>query len=128
MYNNELPRGIGDEGEDSAAAFLRSNGYTMIARNYTSRFGEIDIIAQKNTYIIFVEVKTRKANSLVGGIEAVSISKQRKIIKTAMMFMANEKINLQPRFDIIEVVTQRGFDPKINHLENAFDSEGFYGF
>ncbi|MCL2486432.1 MAG: YraN family protein [Oscillospiraceae bacterium] len=116
-------RDIGAAGEDRAANFLAAAGYRIITRNFHSRLGEIDIIAQKDAYIVFVEVKARKNGSMVGGIEAVSISKQRKIIKTALFYMGGHRCNLQPRFDIIEVLPTR-----INHLQNAFDAEGVYGF
>ena len=116
-------RDIGAAGEDRAAAFLAAAGYRIITRNFHSRLGEIDIIAQKDAYIVFVEVKARKNSSTVGGVEAVSTSKQRKIIQTALFYLAGHRCNLQPRFDIIEVLPTR-----INHLQNAFDAEGFYGF
>jgi putative endonuclease len=71
---------IGKSGEDRVAAFLRSKGYKIVKRNYQCRVGEIDIIAERREYIVFVEVKTRKAGSLVSGEEAVNFKKQERII------------------------------------------------
>lgn len=115
---------IGDFGEKLACDYLKSKGYEILDRNVYSRFGEIDIIAKNNEYIIFVEVKTRKEGAMVSGVEAVTLSKQKKIIKTAISYLLDKSYHLQPRFDIIEVnlFFRDGnyFFKSLNHLENAF--------
>lgn len=111
-------------GEDAAAEYLLNNGFEIAERNYKSRYGEIDIIAIDRNYILFVEVKTRFENSLYLPREAVDIRKQRKIIKTAEMYLSeNEAGSLQPRFDVVEVTVlkQKEFKIKsINLIKNAF--------
>lgn len=111
-------------GEEAAADFLRSKGYTIAEKNYRCRYGEIDIIAQSDNYIVFAEVKTRPKNSMLLPREAVDAKKQAKIIMAAEMYLSCHDIGtLQPRFDVIEVTTLPGKEfkiVKINHIENAF--------
>lgn len=112
----------GAVGEVLAARYLRDKGYTIEAANYRCRFGEIDIIASDETYIVFVEVKTRAENSLYHPREAVTRMKQHRIIKTAKLFLQQHPSKRQPRFDVIEVTTKVGrpMEPvHVEHLENA---------
>ena len=112
----------GAAGEVLAARYLRDNGYEILGANYRSRFGEIDIIATDGTYIIFTEVKARAKNSFYLPREAVTAVKQRRILKTAMLFLQQHPTKKQPRFDVIEVITEVG-DPmkvcELNHIKNA---------
>ena len=110
-------RTIGINGEKTAEKYLKNNKYKILDCNYHSRFGEIDIIAKKDNFIVFVEVKARNNNSLGEPREAVTYSKQNKIIKTAEFYILDKKIDLQPRFDVIEVFTDTD---TVNHIENAF--------
>lgn len=110
----------GPAGERYAARMLKKLGYKVIARNFRSRFGEIDIIAENRQYIIFVEVKTRKRDSMVSPLEAVTYSKQRKIILTAEAFLRSCPTNLQPRFDVAAVETEQGKIVGWELYENAF--------
>lgn len=112
----------GTRGEVKAAEYLTDKGYEIIARNYISRYGEIDIIAQNDEYLIFVEVKARGKGAIGLPREFVDIRKQRKIIKTALCFMAENDISRQPRFDVIEIYDYNEQD-SINHIENAFTME-----
>ncbi len=113
----------GAAGEVLAARFLREHGYTIVAANYRCRFGEIDIIAADDAYIMFVEVKTRKPDALYTPREAVTLAKQQRILKTAQHYLQRRSTTLQPRFDVIEVTA----DPAeplvalaIEHLKNAY--------
>ena len=113
----------GSNGESRVASFLRKSGYTIIKRNYQCRFGEIDIIAEKDEFIVFVEVKTRKKDSMVSALESVDSYKQQRIIKTAQDFIVKTSCELQPRFDVAEVyVTDDGEKLKysLNYIKNAF--------
>lgn len=123
-------REIGWVGEQFACDYLKSQGKEIITRNYHSRYGEIDIIASDDKYILFIEVKTRAANSYGTPAEAVSKGKTQKIIKTAFDYISKNPTKLQPRFDVMEIVTAKtGMfeDVKINHIENAFMLEDSYG-
>jgi putative endonuclease len=92
----------GKIGEDYAARYLSDNGFTILERNYHSRWGEVDIIAQKDPYISFVEVKTRRISSAISPLEMVTKSKQKKIIETTRRYLGDhpELAQYQPRFDV----------------------------
>lgn len=114
----------GTEGEKRVANFLRKKGFAIVKRNFQSKYGEIDIIAENDEYILFVEVKTRKQDSLVSGIEAVNAFKQRRIILTANDYIAKTECEKQPRFDIAEVTvfekSDRTAGYKLHYIENAW--------
>lgn len=119
----------GKLGENITREYLLSKGYTFVESNYHSRYGEIDIIFENEKYIIFVEVKTRKIGSLVRGICAVDSSKRKKIIKTALMYLSEQKFEKQPKFDVAEVIiNKKGECENINYFENAFDMEELGAF
>lgn len=120
----------GAAGEILAARFLRENGYELIEVNYHSRFGEIDIIAEYDGFLVFVEVKTRSEAAYYEPREAVTYSKQQKIIRTAMGYLTTHPADLQPRFDVVEVYMDSCAPLKakrIEHIENAFDTSGKQG-
>ena len=114
-------------GEDYAAELLVKKGYLIVERNYHSRFGEVDIIAENSEYVLFVEVKTRDENFSVSPLEAVTVGKQRKIFKTALLYLQSHRTNLQPRFDVIGITTKHdSFAVKsIEYIENAFTGGGY---
>ncbi|CUH95633.1 hypothetical protein P22_1707 [Propionispora sp. 2/2-37] len=112
--------GIGTAGETAAAEYLEHQGYSILQRQYRSKLGEIDIIAQKDGVFVFVEVKTRR--SLIYGlpVEAVGYRKQQKIIHTALCYLKQIKqIEAPCRFDVMEVYVS-GFNFRCNHICNAF--------
>jgi putative endonuclease len=113
----------GKIGELETARYLRKNGYEIVAANFRSRYGEIDIIAKNKKYICFVEVKTRAPGQLFSPRDAVTVSKRKKIISTANIFLSQNETRLQPRFDIAEVTALDGRVMDINLIENAFDGE-----
>jgi len=115
---------LGSFGEEKAVRHLRKNGYTIIDLNFSSRFGEIDIIAAKGRILAFVEVKMRKDDHFAAAREFVDYRKQQRIKTTAQIWLSvNEpEADLQPRFDVCEVyasdVKDKNF--KLNYIENAF--------
>lgn len=114
MYKNHY---IGNLGEDVSAKFLIDMGYEILERNFHSNYGEIDIIAKNEKYIIFVEVKTRSYIFFGTPIEAVNKDKQRKIYKTARYYLyKNNLLNSFIRFDVIEVYISKK-SIKINHIK-----------
>ena len=113
----------GEKGECLAAEYLTEQGYEVVARNFRTRFGELDIIAQKDGFLALVEVKLRKNARYGAACEAVDLAKQRRLIFAAEEWLSNHPIALQPRFDVIEVYLPDDADtPLIHHLENAFDA------
>ena len=108
-------------GEVYAARYLRDNGYDIIAGNYRCRMGEIDIIAEKNGIVSFVEVKTRNENPMYSPAQAVTSDKQRKLRAAANVYMREIKEELRSEFDVIEVTLDEKFKPvKMNLIKNAF--------
>lgn len=107
----------GNKAEDQASQYLKEKGYKILARNFSCKMGEIDIIAQdKQNTIIFVEVKQRKTNLFGGGLAAVNKAKQRRITLTAAAYIKKTKINYTAlRFDIITITAG-----VLQHYENAF--------
>ena len=103
--------------------FMRENGYAIITANYRCRLGEIDIIAKKDGFLVFTEVKTRSPGAIAPGREAVGSAKQERIIETASLFMQKNNYDLQPRFDVAEVTLGKENEPiSCEYIENAFDS------
>ncbi len=122
MIGNEK----GKRGEDFAAECLIKKGYKILERNFHSRYGEIDIIAQNDDYIVFVEVKARQYNSMVSGREAVNFSKQRKIVKTSVLYLQEHYFDLQPRYDVIEISLSKDRICGIEHIESAFNTQDMF--
>ena len=116
----EPRRRFGNWGEDAAAEFLEQKGYTIVDRNYTCSYGEIDIIAQNRDGIVFVEVKSRRSLKYGRPAMAVTKEKQAKIRKSAFSFLRTRKAYYRHiRFDVIEVVSLYG-STMVNHLEGCF--------
>lgn len=118
---------IGYIGEDLVAKYLKSQDFIILRRNYHSKFGEIDIIAESREYLLFVEVKTRKKGSPIPPAMAVTSLKQRKIALTAFDFISKARIDTNFRFDVAEVeysVDENGeMKFSLNYIKNAFTTE-----
>ncbi|MFC1854590.1 YraN family protein [Candidatus Dependentiae bacterium] len=112
-------RSFGNFGENLAAKFLASKGFKVKARNFNTRFGEVDIVAQKGEIVSFVEVKTR-AKTYFPISQVVTRAKQERIVKAAKCYIRDKKIiNKVLRFDVITVVKSEK-DYKVEHIQNAF--------
>ena len=119
---------IGAWGEQKALSHLYSLGYTLVKKNFRSRFGEIDLIVKNKDFVVFVEVKVRKNSKFAHAREFVSHKKQNKMRSTANLWLSmtskNESSkfsNLQPRFDVIEIYSEDfSEEPQINHIIDAF--------
>lgn len=111
---------IGSDGEDRAAAFLISEGYNIVARNWRTKRGEIDIIVSKEDILVFVEVKTLPSGSLETLSHELNRRKQKRIIETANFFLlTNRKYNNSKiRFDVL-VIDMPGL-PSVYHIQDAF--------
>ncbi|QAT49601.1 YraN family protein [Caproiciproducens sp. NJN-50] len=123
-----MNNGLGPLGETYAAEYLRKQGFQILERNYRSRFGEIDIIAENGQYIVFAEVKTRRASSLAEPEEAVTPGKQKKIAKTALLYLQKHPTRLQPRFDVIGIVAAGTGSAvqSLRHVKDAFSYPSYY--
>lgn len=110
-------------GEELAAKYLRRKGYKIVEKNYRSRYGEIDIIAEDRNFLVFAEVKLRKNDSHGSGRDFVTARKQERLKATALLYLSQHPGEKQPRFDVVEIFAPDGTatkKPIINHLEDAF--------
>lgn len=98
-------RTLGALAEDIACRFLIDNGLRPVARNYRCRGGEIDLIMMDSQCLVFVEVRCRASNAFVTPGLTVDTRKQRKIIRTAAMFLSRKRqfANARVRFDVIAI-------------------------
>lgn len=106
----------GKKGEIKAVLFLKKHGYKILETNFKNKIGEIDIIAEKDGVIVFIEVKNRSTYRFGRPIEAVDFRKQSKIKKVAEIYlMIKNKYYNDVRFDVVEVSNDN-----LEHIENAF--------
>ena len=106
----------GKLGEDITADYLCKNDFEVVARNYHSRYGEIDIIAKDGDCYVFCEVKYRSGRQAGNPLEAVDQRKQKKIFRCALYYTVQHGIeDAQCRFDVIGVE-----GTEITHIKNAF--------
>ena len=111
----------GKHGEAIAAQFLADKGYRIVARNYRSGRGEIDIIAWADEkLLVFVEVKTRASEAFGGPEASVTVRKQRILSRTAGAYMEEIEYDWVVRFDTIAVLHKNGQTIEIRHHEDAF--------
>jgi putative endonuclease len=110
---------LGQKGETLAAKYLIGEGYTIRERNWTYGKKEIDIIAETDTNIVFVEVKTRMADYYVHPNESVTVQKQRLLIFAAEAYIQKKEIEKENRFDLIHVIFDQ-MQYHIEHVEEAF--------
>lgn len=105
-----------------AEHFLITQGCRILARNFRGpRRGEVDLIARQGRLLLFVEVKTRRADTRIRPLDAVDKSKQALIERGANAWLKRLGTrNLPWRFDVIEVLVEDGEKPKINHVRDAF--------
>ena len=110
-------------GEAQAAQFLRKKHYKLVAAEFRSRFGEIDLIVKDRKFLVFVEVKLRKNDNFAQAMEYVDRYKQDRLRSTAAFYLSQHPTKLQPRFDVVEIYAPQGADtenPKFFHMEDAF--------
>ena len=110
----------GRVGEDAVCAYLEKHGCSITARNYSSRYGEIDIIAENEVRIIFVEVKTRTVSSMAEGFESITAAKVRKFLTTVEDYLMKHNTEKQPRADCAKVTVDDANNViKIDYIKNA---------
>ena len=114
---------LGRWGEARAADYLKKKRWKIIGMGYTTRFGEIDVIAENRQYVAFVEVKLRKNAAFAQAREFVTPAKQERVRTAAQLWLSQNPTKKQPRFDVIEIYAPQGMASEtveIHHLENAF--------
>lgn len=119
--NSNIP--FGKHGEDLAAAYLQKNGYRILERNHRNKLGEMDIIAEEQGTICFVEVKTRAGAKSGLPFESIPFWKQQKLAKTALWYLtANGLLEKSARFDVVSVLENPASGlTEIQVLKDAFE-------
>lgn len=113
---------LGKKGEDIAADYIKSKGYKIIAKNFTTHFGEIDIIAWDKSTLVFIEVKTRKSLHYGLPFESITKRKMKKISNVALFYLKRFKTLPSTRFDVLDVVYNED-KLQINLIKDAFEVE-----
>ena len=116
-------REVGTRQESRAAEYLESLGYHILARNFRCRFGEIDLIAEKDGVLMFVEVKLRTNLQYGAPREYVTVKKQEKLRAAALLYLSERELDVPARFDVAEVYTDvrhSAGKTRIRYIANAF--------
>ncbi len=109
----------GQFGEETATAYLVAKGYKIVARNWRCLVGELDIIAQDNQTLVFIEVRTRRGIRFGQAAESITPTKQTRLVELAYTYL--QELNLSDcrwRIDVVAIQLHHGL-PDINHLENV---------
>jgi putative endonuclease len=111
---------LGQWGEELAARFLEDNGYAVLARNFHTAHGEIDIVASKQGALIFVEVKTRSSHAFAYPEDSVTLRKQAALLSAAEDYIqAHPESSDSWQFDVIAIERKPSGKPEIVHFENV---------
>ena len=114
---------FGKKGEKAAESFLKKKGYRILKKNYRTKVGEIDLIAEHNNVLVFIEVKSRTDAALEHPFMAVTPRKQKKIAQTANCFLVQNKVgDREIRFDVVSVLpgNENPDSLKVEVLQDAF--------
>lgn len=113
---------FGKKAEELAAEYLQKNGYKILVRNFRYQKAELDLVAEKDSLIVVVEVKARSTDVFNLPQEAVNKRKIKLIVSAANYFMEEYNKNQEVRFDIISVLPDENKNLMIEHITNAFEA------
>jgi len=117
QLNNRLS---GAWGEELALRYLTQLGYTLVERNYRTRYGELDLVLRRQNILVFVEVKMRRGVGFGHPLEAVTPRKQAAIRALAQRYLFEKEPEFDAaRFDVVGILVGKGA-PRIVHIEDAF--------
>ncbi|MGE3976784.1 MAG: YraN family protein [Nitrospira sp.] len=113
---------FGQASEMQAEQFLLAKGYRILARNVRTPLGELDLVAEDQGVVVFVEVKGRTTEAFGGALLAVNHRKRAKLTKLAAQYLAQRHWSDKAcRFDVVLVQGRSSDQEQIEHLQNAFD-------
>ena len=114
---------LGAKGEKLAARFLKRKGYKIIQRNYRCKLGEVDIVAEQDKTLVFVEVRTQQTEKFGPPQYSINSAKRSHISRVALFYIKEKRLVEQScRFDVIAITFPSGSrKPNIEHIENAFE-------
>lgn len=113
---------VGKLGEEAAINYLKGQGYQILTRNWSTRLGELDIIAQKGEELVFVEVRSTRSLRFGYGFQSVDARKQQRIKRLALQYIKQHQLRSQAmRFDVISVLLSRNNEViQLDHIPHAF--------
>ncbi len=111
---------LGKMGEDAAALHLQRLGYAILHRNWREERYEVDIIAENEEFIVFVEVKTRTSDEWGDPHESVGNARIKRLVQAADLYLRETDADKPVRFDIIAAVWQGKGGFRIEHFDDAF--------
>jgi len=119
---SEQYHAIGKVGEEVAIQYLRQHGYQVLERNYRCRFGEIDLIARDGSTLAFIEVKTRRSRKFGPAAAAVTLEKQRHLVKASQVYLTRKhQVYELCRFDVVTIELEAHI-PRIELIKDAFQA------
>lgn len=122
--SNYSKRDFGDAGESLAERFLKNKGYRLIAKNYVTKWGEIDLIMEEGKMLVFVEVRRRSSLKYGAPEESINVKKIKHLIKSALVYVMNTCSDKKMvRFDVVSILPGQ-----IRHIPNAFTANDSYYF
>lgn len=122
MTGSDHRKPFGQRGEQLAAEHLQRQGYTIIGTNWHCKHGEIDIIAHLESTFVFVEVRSRHAETTEPSFESITPHKHKKMVAAANAYLtAHHLENANWRIDVIAVAIPRSGQPIIEQVEDALD-------
>jgi len=114
---------VGKEGEKVALSFLKKKGYRILDKNFRCKFGEIDIIAEENGQIVFLEVKTRRNLDFGLPQESLNYFKKKRLTRLAQFYLARYHLEgISSRFDVVAVIFKESRIHSIHVIKNAFEA------
>lgn len=118
---------FGQWGEKEAVRFLCANGYRILEKNFRTRAGELDLIAQQGDQVVFVEVKARRGGEFGEPQWAVHERKRRRMIRAALYYLGKKRWHGRScRFDVVAIEQTPSGEPRIRLIPNAFGAEGSF--
>jgi len=114
---------LGAQGERIAGAHLEAHGLVIEARNYRTRFGEIDLIARDGEETVFVEVRTKRSAAYGTPEESITLRKQARLVRTAQQYLAQHgRTGSSWRVDLVAITLQSDGPAHIVHVESAVEA------
>ncbi len=112
---------LGQKGEEKAKNYLQERGYAILHTNWRYKHKEIDLVAKKDGFLIFVEVKTRTFGGMQAAEESITTNKMRYLIEAAEEYVTKYNRKEEVRFDVLALTFQQG-NWQINHIKEAFNA------
>ena len=118
---DRLRKARGEAGEDLARRHLEEKGFRVVAKNWRCKEGEIDLIAEKDDLLVFVEVRTRRHTVHGSPLDTITGPKQRQVLRVAKRYLEQLPRPMAIRFDAVGVELSAEHPPRLSHIEGAFE-------